>query len=35
MPGSPTFYVNGMLHDDSYEIEVLLGALERAAAVGR
>jgi protein-disulfide isomerase len=34
--GTPTFYVNGVRHDDSYEAEVLLNALERAAqeAVG-
>jgi protein-disulfide isomerase len=30
--GTPTFYINGARHDDSYEIEVLLDALERAAA---
>ena len=30
--GTPTFYVNGARHDDSYEIETLLAALERAAA---
>jgi protein-disulfide isomerase len=30
--GTPTFYVNGVRHDDSYETEVLLDALERAAA---
>ena len=33
--GTPTFYINGVRHDDSYETEVLLDALERAAAVGR
>jgi protein-disulfide isomerase len=33
--GTPTFYINGLRHDDSYETEVLLDALERAAAVGR
>ncbi len=33
--GTPTFYINGVRHDDSYEIEVLLGALERAAAEER
>jgi protein-disulfide isomerase len=30
--GTPTFYINGVRHDDSYEPDVLLGALERAAA---
>jgi protein-disulfide isomerase len=30
--GTPTFYVNGVRHDDSYEIGTLLPALERAAA---
>ena len=33
--GTPTFYINGVRHDDSYNTEVLLDALERAAAVGR
>jgi protein-disulfide isomerase len=30
--GTPTFYVNGARHDDSYDAETLLAALERAAA---
>jgi protein-disulfide isomerase len=30
--GTPTFYVDGVRHDDSYERDVLLDALERAAA---
>jgi protein-disulfide isomerase len=30
--GTPTFYINGARHDDSYEIEPMLAALERAAA---
>jgi protein-disulfide isomerase len=30
--GTPTFFVNGVRHDDSYAFEVLLAALERAAA---
>jgi len=30
--GTPTFYVNGARYDDSYELESLLPALERAAA---
>jgi protein-disulfide isomerase len=29
--GTPTFYINGARHDDSYELEVLLAALESAA----
>jgi protein-disulfide isomerase len=33
--GTPTFYINGARHDDSYDIETLLGALERAAASGQ
>ena len=33
--GTPTFYINGVRHDDSYEIETLLAALERAAASDR
>lgn len=33
--GTPTFFINGVRHDDSYQTEVLLDALERAAAVGR
>ncbi len=31
--GTPTFFINGVRHDDSYETEVLLDAFERAAAV--
>ena len=30
--GTPTFFVNGARHDDSYDVETLLAALERAAA---
>jgi protein-disulfide isomerase len=30
--GTPSFYVNGARHDDSYDLETLLAALERAAA---
>jgi protein-disulfide isomerase len=30
--GTPTFYVNGARHDDSYDLETLLAVLERAAA---
>ena len=29
--GTPTFYVDGKRHDDSYEPDVLLAALEDAA----
>jgi protein-disulfide isomerase len=29
--GTPTFYINGVRHDDSYDVEPLLAALERAA----
>jgi protein-disulfide isomerase len=27
--GTPTFYINGARHDDSYDLDTLLGALER------
>ena len=30
--GTPTFYINGRRHDDSYDLETLLAALERAKA---
>jgi protein-disulfide isomerase len=30
--GTPTFFINGARHDDSYELETLLAALERAAS---
>lgn len=30
--GTPTFYINGVRHDDSYDLETLLGAVERAAS---
>jgi protein-disulfide isomerase len=29
--GTPTFYINGARHDDSYELDALLAAVERAA----
>jgi protein-disulfide isomerase len=29
--GTPTFYINGARHDDSYDVETLIAALERAA----
>jgi protein-disulfide isomerase len=31
--GTPTFFVNGARHDDAYDVETLLAALERAAAL--
>jgi protein-disulfide isomerase len=33
--GTPTFYINGARHDDAYDIETLVAALERAAASER
>jgi protein-disulfide isomerase len=30
--GTPTFYINGRRHDESYDVDTLLAALERAAA---
>jgi protein-disulfide isomerase len=30
--GTPSFYVNGVRHDDSYDLDTLLAALERAAS---
>jgi protein-disulfide isomerase len=30
--GTPTFYINGVRHDDSYDMETLLAALEQAAS---
>ena len=32
--GTPTFFINGLRHDDSYEFETLLGALQRAGEIG-
>jgi hypothetical protein len=32
--GTPTFFINGLRHDDSYEFETLLLALKRAAEIG-
>jgi predicted DsbA family dithiol-disulfide isomerase len=29
--GTPTFFINGVRHDDSWELEPLLAALEEAA----
>ncbi len=30
--GTPSFYINGTRHDDSYDLETLLAALEQAAS---
>ena len=30
--GTPTFYIAGVRYDDSYDLETLIGALERSAA---
>ena len=30
--GTPSFYINGVRHDDSYDFDTLLGALQRATA---
>jgi protein-disulfide isomerase len=30
--GTPTFFINGVRHDGSYEVEALVAALERAGA---
>jgi protein-disulfide isomerase len=30
--GTPTFYIDGVRHDDSYDVDTLLGALEQVAA---
>jgi protein-disulfide isomerase len=32
--GTPTFYINGVRHDGSYDLPVLLDALQRAARLG-
>jgi protein-disulfide isomerase len=32
--GTPTFYINGVRHNGSFELPVLLAALRRAASVG-
>jgi protein-disulfide isomerase len=32
--GTPTFFINGVRHDDSYDLETLLSAVERAAVEG-
>ncbi len=28
--GTPTFFINGVRHDDSYDLETLLAAIEAA-----
>jgi protein-disulfide isomerase len=33
--GTPSFYIAGARHDDSYDVETLHAALERAAAAGQ
>jgi protein-disulfide isomerase len=33
--GTPSFFINGVRHDGSYDLEPLLAALERAASSGR
>jgi protein-disulfide isomerase len=33
--GTPTFYINGVRHDDDYDLETLLAALEKAAGSAR
>ena len=30
--GTPTFYINGIRHDQSYDLETLIAAIEQAAA---
>ena len=30
--GTPTFYIDGVRYDDSYDLETLLAALERVTA---
>jgi protein-disulfide isomerase len=32
--GTPTFFINGLRHDDSYELQTLLDALRRASEPG-
>jgi protein-disulfide isomerase len=34
VPGTPTFFIDGVRHDDSFDFDVLLAALERAAGTG-
>jgi protein-disulfide isomerase len=33
--GTPTFFINGVRHDDSWELEPLLAALEEAVVASR
>ena len=30
--GTPTFFINGVRHDDSYDLDTMLDTLRRAAA---
>jgi protein-disulfide isomerase len=30
--GTPSFYINGVRYEDSYDLDTLLGALQRATA---
>jgi protein-disulfide isomerase len=30
--GTPTFYINGVRHDDTYDLETMIAALEKAAS---
>jgi protein-disulfide isomerase len=30
--GTPTFYINGVRHDDAYDLETMIAALEKAAS---
>jgi len=32
--GTPTFFINGVRHDDSYALEILLAAIEAAGSIG-
>jgi protein-disulfide isomerase len=31
--GTPTFFMNGVRHDDAFDLETLLSAIERAMGV--
>ena len=33
--GTPTFFINGVRHDGSYDLQTLLAALQKAAAAGQ
>jgi protein-disulfide isomerase len=32
--GTPTFFINGLRHDDSYGLDTMHRALQRAAEIG-